>query len=267
MGLGHRADEGVEVERAEAAEVDDLGVDALARKPFGGREGRLETPAVADEGDVGAGALDVGLADGDEVVALGDLALVAVEHLMLDEDDRVVGPDRALEQALGVGRGPGHDDGQAGDVGEDGFRPVRVGGREAARHARGAAEHDRDGELAARHVPHVGGVVDDLVDGDPGEAEGHELDDRAEAHHRGADADAGEAFLGDRRVDHAAGAELVEEALADLVGPVVLGDLFPHQEDAIVPLHLLGHRLIQGFAIRQDRHGPGLTPAGCAGPP
>ena len=58
----------------------------------------------------------------------------------------------------------GSIDRQAGDVGVPGLEPVRVGGRQAAGHARAAAEDDRHGELAAAHVAHVGGVVDDLVD-------------------------------------------------------------------------------------------------------
>ena len=58
-------------------------------------------------------------------------------------------------------------------------------------------------------------------------------------------------FLGDRRVDDPARAELVEHPLADLVGAVVLGDLLAHQEDAVVALHLLGHRLVEGFAVVQ----------------
>ena len=78
------------------------------------------------------------------------------------------------------------------------------------------------------------------------EAEGHELDDRPQADHRRADADAGEPFLGDRRVDDPARAEPLEHPLADLVGAVVLGDLLAHEEDAVVALHLLGHRLVRG---------------------
>ncbi len=64
-----------------------------------------------------------------------------------------------------------------------------------------------------------------------------------------------EPFLGDRRVDDPAGAEAGEHPLADLVGAVVLGDLFAHEEDAVVALHLLGHRLVQGFAVGNDGHG------------
>ena len=70
--------------------------------------------------------------------------------------------------------------------------------------------------------------------------------------HRRADADAGEPFLGDRRVDDPPRAELLEHPLADLVGPVVLGDFLAHQEDVVVAFHLLGHRLVQGFAKRQE---------------
>ena len=50
------------------------------------------------------------------------------------------------------------------------------------------------------------------------------------------------------------GAEPLEHPLADLVGAVVLGDFLAHQEDAVVALHLLGHRLVRGFAIGKDRH-------------
>ena len=38
---------------------------------------------------------------------LGDVAALAVEVLVLDEDHRVVVADRRLEQALGVARGRG----------------------------------------------------------------------------------------------------------------------------------------------------------------
>jgi hypothetical protein len=52
-----------------------------------------------------------------------------------------------------------------------------------------------------------------------------------------ADAQAGEAVLGDRRIDDALGAELVQQALADLVGALILGDLLAHQEDVLVAAH------------------------------
>ena len=67
---------------------------------------------------------------------------------------------------------------------------------------------------------------------------------------RGADAEAGEAVLGDRRVDDALGAELLEQALADLVGALIFGDLLAHQEDVGVAAHLLGHGVAQAPRAR-----------------
>ena len=44
------------------------------------------------------------------------------------------------------------------------------------------------------------------------------------------------------------GAELVEQALADLVGALVLRHLLAHQEHVRVAAHLLGHGVAQGLA-------------------
>jgi hypothetical protein len=47
----------------------------------------------------------------------------------------------------------------------------------------------------------------------------------AQPAHRRADADAGKAMLGDRRIDHALGAELLQQALRDLVGALIFARL------------------------------------------
>ena len=49
------------------------------------------------------------------------------------------------------------------------------------------------------------------------------------------------------------GSELVEQPAADLVGALIDPDLLSHEEDAVVPLHLLAESLIQGVAY-QSRH-------------
>ena len=87
-----------------------------------------------------------------------------------------------------------------------------------------------------------------LVDGDEDEVPGHELDDGPQPVHRRADAEPGKPILADGRVDDAPGAELVEHPFADLIGPVVLGHLFPHQKDVLVAFHLLGHRRAERLA-------------------
>ncbi len=117
-----------------------------------------------------------------------------------------------------------------------------------------ATKHDRSAHLAAGHVERLGSGVDDLVDRLHGEVEGHELDDRLQAGHRGTDADAGEAVLGDRGVDDAASAEFLQQTLGDLVGALVFGHFLAHDEDVVVGAHFLGHGVAQRFANGHGDH-------------
>ena len=50
------------------------------------------------------------------------------------------------------------------------------------------------------------------------------------------------------------GAELVEQALGDLVGALIFGDLLAHHEDAVVGAHLLGHGVAQRLADGRADH-------------
>jgi hypothetical protein len=159
--------------------------------------------AAGDDGAVVALTLELGHAERDHELLVRHLALDVVEHLALDEDHRVVVADGALEQALGVGRRAGRHHLEPRDVGVPRLERLRVLRASCSAAPPGPAEHHRHRELAARHVEHLGGRVDDLVHRQQREVPGHELDDRAQAHHRRADAHAGEAQLGDRRVDHA----------------------------------------------------------------
>ena len=98
----------------------------------------------AVDGDVGAGAADLGLADRHQpVLDVGHVELVAVEHLVLEEDHRVGVADRRLEQALGVGGVVGRDHLQARHVGVPAGVVLAVLGGDARGGAVRAAEHDR----------------------------------------------------------------------------------------------------------------------------
>ena len=136
--------------------------------------------------------------------------------------------------------------------------PARVALRvlcsDARRRAVGAAEHDRAAHLPARHVQRLRRRVDDVVHRLHGEVERHELDDRLQSVQRGADRHAGEAVLGDRRIDHPLRAELVEQTLADLVGALVLRDFLADQEHLVVAAQFRRHRVAQRLAHR-DRLG------------
>ena len=173
---------------------------------------------------------------------------MAVEQLVLEEDDRVGRADRALEQPLGRRRIVRRDDDQARHAGVPRRIVLAVLRGDAARRAVGAAEHHRAAHLAAAHVIGLGGRVDDVIDRLHREVERHELDDRLQPAHRRTGAEAGETVFGDRRVDDARRAELLEQSLRDLVGALILGNLLAHDEDGRIGAHLLGHGVAEGFA-------------------
>ncbi len=222
-GLLHRGDDRLDVHRAERAQVDHLGLDALLLKLLRGLEGIGHADAIGDDGDVLALAVDARLADRHgEVVELRHRERLSVKNLVFEEDHRVRIADGALEQALGVGRHVGRDHLEARHVRVPGGVSPGCAGRRRGPPRRWAPEDDRAAHLSAGHVERLGGRVDDLVDRLHGEVEGHELDDRPQARERGADAEAREAVLGDRRVDDPLRAELLQQALRDLVGALVL---------------------------------------------
>jgi hypothetical protein len=78
----------------------------------------------------------------------------------------------------------------------------------------------------------------------------HALDRRAD---RAAD----DRRLGQRRVHHARGAELVDEAVGHLEGAAEDADVLAHHEDALVGAHLLAHRVGDRLQVGHGRHQAG----------
>ncbi len=213
--------------------------------------------AVGHDRQVGALALHVGLAERNQILAVRDLAALAVEQGVLQKHHRIVVANGGLEQALGVVGGGRDDDLHAGMMREDVFGRERVGGADIGPAVRRAADHDRAVDQAARHVAEVGRVVEDLVEGDGVERPEHQFHDRAQAEHGCAHAEADEPGFADRSVDDAARTEPGEETLGDLVRPVELADLLAEHDDIRVAVQFLGERVAHRFAIRDDRHGKG----------
>jgi hypothetical protein len=92
-----RLQDRVEVERPERARIDDLSVDVvLVRELFSRLSGGYGHARHADDGHIVALASDGGLAEAHRVAVLGHLAALAVEGLVLDEDDGVVVADGRL---------------------------------------------------------------------------------------------------------------------------------------------------------------------------
>src|ERR1700693_2334360 len=117
----------------------------------------------------------------------------------------------------------------------------------------GATRHADDQwhvRFAAEHVPDLGRVVHDLVVGDQRKVDGHQLDDRSQAEHRGSNRCTDKALFRDGRVDDALGPELVEEAVGDAVRAAEGADVLADEVDVLIALHLLSERLTQGDAVQ-----------------
>jgi hypothetical protein len=73
-GLLDRLDNGLDVERLDGAQVDDFGLDAvLALQLLSGDERLADAAGEGDDGEVLAGALDLGLAELGRVSEVGGL--------------------------------------------------------------------------------------------------------------------------------------------------------------------------------------------------
>ena len=108
------------------------------------------------------------------------LALVGVQALVLEEDDRVVVVDRRAQKPLRVGRCRGSDDLDPGDPGQPRGRHLRVDRAEAAAGADDRPDHDRDAAPLLRQEPVLRHLVDDAVHDEREEVAEHDLDHRAE---------------------------------------------------------------------------------------
>ena len=113
----------------------------------------------------------------------------------------------------------------------------------------GHANHERNIELAARHMQDRRGVIDDLIEGKQTEIYCHDFHDRTGATHRRANARADECGLGERRVADAFGAELIEQTLAHRETAAVATDVFAHQKNALVTQQRIADRRAHRFSI------------------
>jgi len=248
-GLPHRCEDRLLVEGHERPNVHDFGADPFFRQSGGRLEREQHLARPGDDRHVGALALDVGLAERDEVFAGGHRSLGAVQQLVLDEHDRVVVADRRRKEPLRVRRRGRHHDLQPGHVGEPRLERLGVLRGIAAAGAALRADDERHARLAAEHEPVLRRLIDDLVDREAREVDIHELRDRSHAGERSANGGPDEADLADRRLHDAHRAELREQAGRHLERAAVLGDVFAQHDDPRVALHLDAERVVQRFRV------------------
>jgi len=119
--------------------------------------------AESDERHIGAFAEHRGLAEWDDVLAIGHVALDRVQRPGLEHDHRIVVQDRRGHLALELrGRGR-HGDLDARRRHHPALGGVTVLAAESAAATGRALDHKRRAELAAGAVPHGGDLVDDEV--------------------------------------------------------------------------------------------------------
>src|SRR5882762_9041184 len=121
-------------------------------------------------------------------------------------------------------------------------------GRHLKSRATGATKYDRNFELSARHVEHLGGGIYDLVGCQNRKVEGHEFYNRPQANHGCTNAKTCETKFGNRSVDDALVPKLVEQSFRYLVCTLICRNLFAHQKDVRVALQLFANCLIERFA-------------------
>ena len=194
----------LDVERHDGAQVDHLArrcLRARASRPPRARDGTSWPPETIVR-SVPARAMRA-TPKGTKCSPVGTGPLDGEQRLGLEHDHRIAGAQRRLHQPLGVGRRRGHADDQAGDVRPDRVIDAAVVRAGTPHCARADADHHRRGHLAVAHVAELGRLEDDLPGGLEEEVGEHQVGDRSRPGRRGADRGAGEAQLGDRRVDHA----------------------------------------------------------------
>ena len=81
-----------------------------------------------------------------------------------------------------------------------------------------------------------------------GKIPGHELNDGLQAHHRCANAQPTKSIFGDRRINHAARAEFLQESLRHFIRALIFGNFFAHDEHALVLAHLFAHSFTKRFS-------------------
>ena len=117
-----------------------------------------------------------------------------------------------------------------------------------------SSKRDRDTELTTGHGEHVRGVVHHLIECHERKTKRHELDDRPQSDHGGADAQAGKTVLADRGIDDPLRTEALQQTLRNFVSAVVFRDLLAHEEHVGIAFKFLGQRFVERLAIGDFAH-------------
>ena len=161
--------------------------------------------------------------------------------------------DRGLDQSLGIVGRRGADDLQTRGVHEPHLGILRVKRAAVDVASAGSTQDQRGGRSPA--VVRFCGHVDDLIEGAADEVHELEFGHGTQSGKRGAKGSAHDGRLGNRRINHALGAEAVDEAFGDFKSAAVDADVLAQAEDGGVTLHLFPDSLADGLEIGEGGHG------------
>src|SRR5882672_1466746 len=253
-GLAHAARDGLDVQRPERAQVDQLRVEL--RRLLHRLQCLVEHGAPGDHRHAPTFAGDRRLADRDGVLAFRNFPFRRpIDALRLHEDDRVVLADGGDQQALRVDRIGRTDDLKTRSVDEERLRRLRVVVASLDPAAHGRADHHRRAVLASAPVAELGQLVHDLIERREDEVRKLDLGDRAEAVHRHPDRRADDPGLGQGRVDDAVGPELLDQTDGRAEHPAELPHVLAHHHHARIAAHLDPQRIVDRLDDVPSRHG------------
>ena len=121
---------------------------------------------------------------------------------------------------------------------------LRVLRRRAPGCAKVGAQDQRRAHLAAGHVMGLGSLIAELIHDQIDEIAKHQVHNGAGASHRRAHGKPHKSGLCDGGVDHAAGAELLDQTAQHLKGCARLGHVLANDEHGLIAAHFLGQRLV-----------------------
>ncbi len=108
-----------------------------------------------------------------------------------------------------------------------------------------AAQQNRHGNASARHVAHLGDLIENLAERIEEKIGEHEIDYRARAGHGGAASQADEAALADRRIAQPLRTVQSEQSFGRLEVAAALADAFAEYENCWISGHFLRQRFMR----------------------
>ena len=210
---------------------------------------------IGDQRHVLSGRHDDRLVQRQNIVAFRHFALLRIEAFVFDEHDGIGIADGRLQQSFHLIRRRRRNDLQAGDADEQVRQRLRMARAVAAFRATRRPQHHRNVDLSVVHVMQLARAVHHLIQRQRHEIHEHDLQDRLQPHHRGADGDARDAAFGNRRLPQAFRPVFLPQALRDAESAAVAADVFADHDDVRIAGQLFVQCFVNGFGIIYFAHG------------